>query len=144
MASDAAPRIQQPGVGATWIAFLVMAFAIVGLMGIFATFAGPIPLERALARETALSEARALAQRPDAATALEALRPALGDSAAAILPWSPDIDRRIAAEQRAVRHRFQAEAGDLAVRLRWLVALVTVMAAAFGIAVLHASRRAPG
>lgn len=144
MASDATPRTQQPRVSGSWIAFLLMAFAIVGLMGMFATFAGPLPLQRAIAREATLSEARAVAGRPDAATALEAMRPELGDSAAAILPWSPDIDRRIAREQQAVRRRFLTEAADLAVRLRWLVALVTVMAAAFGVAVLHASRRAPG
>ncbi len=118
-----------------------MAFAIVGLMGVFATFAGPLPLQRALARESVLSQARAIAHRPDAATALEALRPALADSAAAVLPWSPDIDQRIAREQAAVRGRFAAEADALAVRLRWLMVLVTAMAAVFGVAVLHASRR---
>ena len=132
-----APR----AVGGTWIAFLAMAFAAVGLIGLFATYAGPLPLQRALAREATLDAAQAAAHATNPKAALEALRPALDDSADAVLPWGPGIDQRIAAERVAMRARFGAESAALATRLRWLVCLVTVMAGAFGIAVLHASRR---
>ncbi len=141
---DDAPRPPSgTGVGGTWIAFLVMTFAVVGLMGVFVTFAAPLPLQRALARETVLDQAEVAARRPDAAAALAALRPALADSADAVLPSGPGIEQRIARERVAMRSRFEAEAADVAVRLRWLVGLVTVMAAAFGVAVLHVSRRSP-
>ena len=53
----------------TWYAFLAMTFAVVGLTGLFASFAAPLPLARALARDAALNEAQAalaaLEERPD-------------------------------------------------------------------------------
>ncbi|MBV9537578.1 MAG: hypothetical protein JOY70_01450 [Acidisphaera sp.] len=122
------------------IAFLSMAFLAVGLAGVLATYAAPLPLARALAREDALDEATLAAGRRDAA-ALEALRPRLGDSAEAILPPSPDFAARVAQERAAVRARFAAEADASADRLRFLVAVVTVMAAAFGAVVLRFSGR---
>ncbi len=141
------PPPARAAVGGTWIAFLAMAFAAVGLVGLFATFAGPLPLQRALAREAALDAAQAAAREPQPAAALAALRPALDDSADAILPAAPDaagptLEQRIARERTAMRARFAADARALATRLRWLICLVTIMAAAFGITILHASRRA--
>jgi hypothetical protein len=130
------------GVGATWMAFLAMAFVIVGLTGLFASFATPLPLERALAREAALDDALTAAKGADAAAAIEALRPRLDDSAAALLPVGGDMAARIAAERIAMRARFQLEADTVVTRLRWLICVITVMAAAFGIAVLHIGRRA--
>lgn len=141
MSASARSETATRDIGGAWIAFLVMAFAAVGLMGLFATYAGPLPLERALAREATLDAALAAAHGPNPQAALAALRPALDDSAEAVLPWRPDIDRRIARERLAMRARFTADSAVLAVRLRWLVCLVTAMAAAFGVAVLHASRR---
>ena len=126
----------------TLIGFLVMAFAVVGLSGIMASTTAPLPLARAIAREGALDEALAAAGSPDPQAAIEALRPRLGDSAAALLPAGPDLPARIAAERLAMRARFSAEAAAAATRMRWLVAVVTVMAAAFGVMLLQAARRA--
>jgi hypothetical protein len=125
----------------TWFAFLAMAFAVVGLTGIFASFAAPLPLARALARDAALSEAQALLAAPDPAASLEALRPRLGDSASALLPAGGDMAARIAAERLAMRARLGAEAEATATRLRVLIAIVTVVAALFGCVVMGASRR---
>ena len=66
------PDIGQPNIGPAadappgktnfnLLAFVAMAFAIVGLIGIFATYAAPLPLERAVARETALDAVLAAA-----------------------------------------------------------------------------------
>jgi len=123
------------------IAFLVMAFAAVGLVGLLATYAAPIPLERALARETALDAAAAAARGPQPSAALDALRLRLGESAEAILPIGPDIEAKIARERTAMRERYLADADATATRLRWLVLIVTVMAAAFGAVVLRFSSR---
>ena len=49
-AGDAAKARVNP----TWIAFLAMAFVVVGLAGLFASYAVPLPLQRAIAREAAL------------------------------------------------------------------------------------------
>jgi len=118
-----------------------MAFVIVGLAGLFASYAVPLPLERAVAREQALDAALAAAHGADPAAALEALRPQLGESAAALLPPAGDMDARIAAERLAMRARLLAEAASVAARTRFLLAVVTLMAAVFGIAILHMARR---
>ncbi len=124
----------------TWIGFLIITFAIVGLTGLFATFAAPLPLERAMSREQALDDAQVAAHGPDATQAIEALRPRLDESAAALLPVGGDMDARIAAERAAMRTRLQIEADAISLRLKWLVSVVTVMCAAFGVALLRFSR----
>jgi hypothetical protein len=124
-----------------WFAFLVLAFIVVGAAGLFATFAAPIPAERALAREQALDEAATAARAPDAQARLEALRPSLGDSAAALLPVGGDMQARIAAERIAMRARFAREADATLQRLRWLIVVATLAAAAFGCALLGAAAR---
>jgi len=131
----------KPRINPTWVAFLAMAFVIVGLAGLFASYAVPLPLERAVAREQALDAALAAAHGADPAAALEALRPQLGDSAAALLPPGGDMDARIAAERVAMRAHLLAEAAAVAGRTRFLLAVVTLMAAVFGVAVLHMARR---
>jgi hypothetical protein len=120
--------------------FLAMAFLVVGLGGLFASYAAPAPLARALAREAALDDALAAARGPDAEAAIEALRPRLGESADALLPVGGDMAARIAAERRAMRARFAAEAESAARRSRWIIALVTLMGFAFGAAVLRGAR----
>jgi hypothetical protein len=125
----------------TLMAFLAMAFVIVGLAGLFATYAAPLPLERALARAAALDEALAAAAGPDYAATLDRLRPRLGESAAPLAP-GPALEARILTERDAARDRFRAEADATAVRLRWLVCLVTLTGAAFGIAMMGAGRGA--
>jgi hypothetical protein len=137
-------RMQQPepaGPSATWTAFLVMTFVVVGLTGLFATFAAPLPLRRALLRDTALDEALAAAHGPNAQTAIEALRPRLAETAAALLPVGGDMDARIARARTAMHASLRAEADAEARRLRWLICIVTLMGAVFGAAILHASRR---
>lgn len=129
------------GIGATWVAFLVMAFVIVGLTGVFASYAVPLPLQRALAREAALDDAMAAARGPDPQAALTALRDRLDDSAAALLPAGGDMAARIAAERTAMRTRFLTEAAAVGTRVRWLICVITVMAALFGIVVLHVGRK---
>jgi hypothetical protein len=124
----------------TWMAFLTMAFAVVGLVGLFASFAAPLPLERALARDAALDDALRIAQSPDPAAALAALAPRLDDSAAALHPGD-DLPAQVARERAAMRARFLAEADATAMRLRWLIALITLTGAAFGAAVLAIAAR---
>jgi len=134
-------KLGRDGVGAAWVAFLAMAFVVVGLTGLFASYAVPLPLQRALARETALDDALAAARGPDPQAGIEALRDRLDDSAAALLPAGGDMTARITAERSAMRARFQAEAAALATRTRWLICVVTLMGTVFGAAVLHIGRR---
>ena len=131
------------GVSSAMAGFLAMAFAVVGMTGLLAAHVGRLPLERAMQREAVLDEVLAAAGN---ATALEALRPRLGDSAAAVLPGGvlpggADIAGRVAAERVAMRARRLAEADATALRLRVLLIVVTVVAGAVGIAALLAVRR---
>ncbi len=130
-------------VGGTWIAFLAMAFLVVGLIAVFASYAVPLPLQREAAREAALDDALAATRGPDPQAAITALQDRLDDSAAALLPVGGDMAARIAAERAAMRLRFRAEAAAVATRVRWLICVVTIMAAVFGIAILHIARRPP-
>jgi hypothetical protein len=125
----------------TWSAFLAMAFVVVGLAGLFASYAVPLPLQRALARDAALDAALAAARGPDPKAALEALRDRLGDSADAVLAPGPDIAAKITAERAAMRGRLETEAGVVALRTRVILGVVTAMAAVFGVAILHMARR---
>jgi hypothetical protein len=132
--------MQNPG--GSWMAFLAMTFAVVGLAGLFASYAAPLPLQRALARDAALDAAAAAVRGPDPQAAIEALRPRLDDSAAALLPVGGDMPARIARERAAMRARFLAEADTTDLRLHWLIALITIMGGLFGIAIMRFSARA--
>ena len=125
----------------TWFAFLAVAFAVIGLTGMFATFAAPIAYQRAWQREQVLNEAQAALAAPNAADLIAALRPRLDDSAAALLPVGGDMPARIAAERLAMRARFEIDAKATMTRLRWLVAVVSLGAAGFGAIIMGAAIR---
>ncbi len=131
----AAPRADAGNAG-TWAGFLAAAFCIVGLVGFFATYAAPLPYQRALRRETVLDQ---LATTPPAGGA--ALRDELGDSADAVLTGSGPIGPRIAAERVAMRARFTAEAEGTAARLRLIIVAITLTGAAFGAVTLGLQSR---
>ncbi len=141
MAPPTPPRMQGSGQRGGWTAFLAMAFVVVGLAGLFASYAAPLPLARAVEREAALDDALAAAHGPNPEAAIEALRPRLAGSADALLPVGGDMDARIAAERRAMRARLTEEARVTALRSRWIIGIVTLMGIAFGAAMLRAARR---
>jgi hypothetical protein len=123
--------------------FLICAFMVVGLTGLFATYAVPVPLERALRREAAIDQAGADLAGPDAGAKLQALAPELGEQAAMLSDASVPLAERVRRAQAAVRDQMTAEAGEIATRLRWLIAVITVCAGGFGTALmLVAGRRA--
>jgi len=113
------------------LAFIAVAFAIVGLIGIFATYAGPLPLERAVAREAVLDAVLAAAKDPNPEAAFAALKPQLDDSAGVLAGGVGGIDQRVAAERVAMRARFNADAAATGLRLRWLIGTITLMAFVF-------------
>lgn len=123
--------------------FLAMAFVIVGLAGIFSTYAAPVPLNRALIQEAALDQALATAAAPDGTTRLEALRPALGNSAAAVLSGPGTLPERVARERARIRAHFEQQAATIGTRLRLLIGVVTLAAAVFGLAILGVGRPGP-
>ncbi len=128
----------------TWFVFLALTFAVVGMTGLFVTFAAPIALQRAVLRDEVLDAALAALAAPDPARALEALRPRLDDSAAALLPIGGDMEARIAGERVAMHGRFMLDHEATARRLRWLMAVVTLGSGGFGLAILASAGRGRG
>ena len=135
-------RASQRSNGGSWTAFLVVAFAVLGLVGAFAVFAAQIPMERALARNAALDQALAASTGPDGPARLDALRPALDDSAGHIIGPAGLMTDKVAAERARMLAAFGQEARDIGVRLRLVIAVFTAACAVFGVAVLSIVRRA--
>ncbi len=127
--------------GGAWTGFLVMAFVVVGLVGAMATFAAQIPFERALARSAALDQALIVSREPDSAAKLDALRPALDDSADHILTGPGDMATRVAAERARMFQAFGEDARDTGFRLRIVLAVFTAAAALFGVVILSIVRK---
>jgi hypothetical protein len=130
--------------GASLIAFLAMAFAVVGLTGILATYAAPLPLARALHEEAMLDDALAGGRVAD----IDALAAALGKNdearfggTAAAADRNADLPARAAALRAALRRTMTAEAKAAAWRLRFLIIVATTAAALFGAALMGAGRR---
>jgi len=127
--------------GGVWAAFLAMCFLVLGLVGGFALYAGPVPLQRALARGEVLDEALVAARGADSSAALERLRPALGSSAKAVLDGAGPVEARIAAERTSFRAQMEREAAAVTARIRLMLIMVTLMCALFGVGILGMSRR---
>lgn len=124
----------------TWMAFLAMTFVVVGLTGLFASYAAPLPLERALARDAALDEALASGGQHDL---LDKLRPQLDDSAAAVIDGAGPLEVRVAAARASMHTELLREADSVGTRLRLMIMVVTVVAAIFGAIILGAASRTP-
>ena len=113
---------------ATWTAFLLMCFALVGLTGLFASYATSVPWERAVIRTGVLDQVLDAARGPDADARLAALRPALGPDSTASAAGPGDLWARVAAERRVVLDEQGREARSVAHRVRIMVGIVTLMA----------------
>ena len=128
---------------ATWTAFLLMCFALVGLTGLFATYATTIPLERALIRTGVLDQVLAADRMPDGPARIAALRPALGADADAVLSGPGTLWDRVAAKRLVVLDEQGREARSVAHRTRVLVGIVTFMAALVGAGIMALASRRP-
>lgn len=125
--------------------FLAAAIAVLGMLGVMATYIAPLPLERAMARDAALDQAQAALAGPDPQQALEALRVKLGESAEAVLPKGgqvgPETAARIEAERTAMHARMLAESQGTGARLRVMMLVCSLMTMGFGALAIHASRK---
>jgi hypothetical protein len=125
-----------PKENGAWTGFLIAAFGAVGLVGAAGIYGAQVPFEHALARDAALSRALAASAGPDAKAQLEALRPALDDSADHIFQGPGDFAARVAAERARMFTAFAQEAHNLRVRMLIGLAAFTAGGALFGAMVL--------
>ena len=124
-----------------WIAFMTTLFVLVGLCGLFASFAVGIPLERALSRGATLD---ALLADPDPAARLQAMRPALGTLAEPLNAPGP-LPARVAAARAQVAEEQRRESASVNYRVRLMICVVTLLAAALGGGIGALARKgAPG
>ena len=119
-----------------WVAFLLMCFAMTGLVGLFASYATSIPLERALYRNAVLDQAL-VGAKPDEA----AIRRVLGRGADAVLSGPGDLATRIAIARAAVRAEADDEQRGVAARTRLMLGVVTVLSAGLGAGILLLASR---
>ena len=126
----------------SWSLFLLMLFAIVGLCGLFASYATSIPLERGLARSATLDQVLAAEAGSDTAR-LERLRPVLGSLGSDVLDGTGPLADRVAAARAVVFDEERREAASVAYRTRLMLGVVTVLAAILGAGILGLARRTP-
>jgi hypothetical protein len=119
-----------------WLAFLTMCFALTGLVGLFASYATSIPLERALHRNAVLDQALASGQADPVA-----IRSVMGRNAAEIIDGQGDLAARIARARGIVLADATDEESVVAGRTRLMVGLVTVLSAAVGAGILLLASR---
>lgn len=124
-----------------WAAFLSVCFLIVGLVGLFALYAAPVPLQRALAQDAVLDRALIAAQHADPAE-LAALRPQLGRNADRVLNGPGTITERVVHARAAMQAHMEREQAAVTARIQLLLIVVTVMACLFGVGILGLSGRA--
>jgi len=128
----------------TWTAFLLVAIGAVGLVGAAGIVGAQVPYQHALARNNALTQALAAAAASDAQARLDALRPALDDSADRVLSGPGDLASRVTAERVRVSDEFAKEAHDIRVRMLIGLAGFTAGAGVFGAFVLSVVARKAG
>lgn len=121
-----------------WAGFLAMAFIIVGLCGLFATYAAQLPYRREAFAETRLDAA---ISATDPQARLDMLREALGDDGVGAFPVSGDTRQRIETARRILRRHFEEQAADIALRLRIVIVVFTGASALFGLMVVSVLRR---
>lgn len=122
----------------SWSAFLLMLFGVVGLCGLFASFANSIPLQRALAREAVLDR---VLEAPGGA---EGLRRELGELGPAVLDGGGALAERVGAARKVVTEEQGREAASIGYRTRLMLGVVTVIAAGLGVGILGLARRGNG
>ena len=127
------PRMQKSG---PWIAFLLMCFLVTGLVGLFASYATPIPFQRALLRSQALDQVLLDPSR------LDALGPALGDAVERLRTGPGDIASRVAAERGRALAEAEAEGSSVGRRARLMLGTVTVLAGGLGAGIMLLAARA--
>lgn len=123
--------------GFAMMGFLAAAIAILGMLGVMATYVTPLPYKRAMAREAAMDTLLAEGGGQAVYTRLSAQ---LADSAVALQP-GPNLAERVAAERKAMRTRLEAESAGAAARLRVMIAVVTVITVLFGAVAMGVGRR---
>jgi pyruvate kinase len=114
------------------LGFLAVSFLLVCLVGLFASYAAPIPYARGMLREQALDDALATASASDPKAALAALKDRLGDQAVIVMGDQGTLAERVAKARAEAQSRVFAEGKETASNLHLLVIVTSVICALLG------------
>lgn len=130
-------------ISAQRIGLMLTAFLMLTLIGVFATFAAPIPAVRGVIAEQAIARAAASGDPAAMKAALATARPLLGVTGQKTLATlSPDRAGLARAADLLAADARRAS-GLVSYRLRLLVIVIGVLAALFGIALLGIGESRP-
>jgi hypothetical protein len=122
------------------IGFLATCFLLVCLVGVFASYAAPIPYARGLLKEQALDDALATAGKPDQAAQLAALGDRLGEQADLVINGPGPLPQRVARARAEARSEAMTEGAAEASQMRLLVIVTSIVCAVFGMALSGVGR----
>jgi hypothetical protein len=122
------------------IGFLATCFLVVCLVGVFASYAAPIPYARGLLKEQALDDALATAGKPDQAALLAGLSDRLGEQADLVINGAGPLPQRIARARTEARSEAMTEGAAEASQMRLLVIVTSIVCAIFGMALSGVGR----
>jgi hypothetical protein len=123
------------------IGFLLTCFLLPGLIGTFASFSIPAPVIDEQHQQAALNAVLAASTPAAQTAAIAALADDVDDDTAAIVTkGSGPLPARIAKAEQNMQVEVIAEARGEAYRIRLMVITMTVLGAAFGVALLGPSR----
>jgi hypothetical protein len=122
------------------IGFLAISFLLVCLVGIFASYATPIPYARGFLREQAFDDALATAGKPDQPALLAALSDRLGEQADLVIKGNGTLVDRVAKARAEARSQVMAEGRAEASQMRLLIIVTSIVCALFGTALSGAGR----
>jgi hypothetical protein len=124
------------------IGFLLTCFLIPGLVGTFASFSIPAPVVDELHQQQALDAILAAPTPAAQAAAIAALADKVDpDTAAIVTGGTAPLPARVAAAQANMRAEVVAEARAEAYKIRLMIITMTVLGAAFGVALLGPERK---
>jgi hypothetical protein len=122
------------------IGFLATCFLVVCLVGVFASYAAPIPYARGLLKEQALDDALATAGKPNQTARLAALGDRLGEQADLVINGTGPLPLRIAHARADARNEAMTEGAAEASQMRLLVIVTSLVCAIFGMALSGVGR----
>jgi hypothetical protein len=122
------------------IGFLATCFLVVCLVGVFASYAAPIPYARGLFKEQALDDALTTAGKPDQAALLAALSDRLGEQADLVINGPGPLPQRVARARAEARSEAMTEGAAEASQMRLLVIVTSIVCAIFGMALSGVGR----
>lgn len=130
-------------ISAQRIGLMLTAFLMLTLIGVFATYAAPIPAVRGTIAEQAIAKAIASGDPAAMKSALEAARPLLGVTGQKTLATLSPDQAGLARAADLVAADTRRASGLVSYRLRLLVIVIGVFAALFGIALLGIGESKP-